>query len=33
MQHRSVQYWQTFPLENGGWVKMVDESINKTKIK
>ncbi len=27
MIHKTIQYWETFPTTNGGWVKMVDESL------
>lgn len=27
MIHKSIQYWETFPTSNGGWVKMVDEIL------
>lgn len=27
MKHKSIQYWETFPCANGGWVKMVDEIL------
>jgi len=27
MIHKSIQYWETFPVDNGGWVKMVDEIL------
>ncbi len=27
MIHKTIQYWETFPTTNGGWVKMVDEIL------
>ena len=27
MQHNSDQYWETFPLPNGGWRKLVVETL------
>ncbi len=27
MIHKSIQYWETFPMPNGGWRKLVVETL------